>query len=348
MNLLGRKVDHILVRATNWVGDALMTTPALAALKDNFPEARLTVLAKEWVAPIYAGHPAVEAVMVLDRRGRHQGLTGLVRLAGEVRRRGFDLAVLFQNAFEAALIAWLARVPLRLGYGTDGRGWLLNPAVRLGPEDRLVHQTEYYLRLLSRAGLAARPSRPVFHLSVEARRQARKRLEELNLTGSFLLGIAPGAAYGPAKQWPASKFASTAGMILDQTGGAALVFGSRGDVEAAGLVLNLLPGRSFNLAGRTGLAEAAALIQCCGLFLSNDSGLMHVAAAVGSPLLAVFGSTDPTATGPLGDLVRVIRHPVDCSPCFRPVCPRDGHPCLDLVTAEEVAGAGLKLIERRR
>jgi len=344
VDLKSKDINKILVRSTNWVGDALLTTPALASLKDNFPQAQITVLASKWVAPVFAEHPAADEVLIFERDGRHQGLWGLKRLAGELRRRRFDLAVLFQNAIQAALIARLAGIPLRLGYNTDGRGFLLNLPIRLRPEDKQVHETEYYLRLLTRAGLKIAKTRPVFHLSTAVQAQAAARLDAQGFHETFLLGLAPGAAYGPAKQWPAERFAAAANMILAGRDGAALLFGSPKEVQVAAEVGRNLQAPFLDLAGRTGLAEAAALIKKCRLFLTNDSGLMHVAAAVGPPLVAIFGSTNPKTTAPAAERFRLIRRPPPCAPCLRPTCNQETHLCMDAVSPEEVAEAALDLL----
>ena len=322
-----------------------MTTPALAGLKKNFPQARISVLCTGWVAPIFTEHPAVAEVIIFDRENRHRGLSGLWRLTRELKKRRFDMAVLFQNAFEAALLAWLARTPLRLGYNTDARGPLLNRAVRLRPEDKKIHETEYYQQLLARSGLETINTAPVFYLSQESRFKASTRLEALDLTGEFLLGLAPGATYGPAKQWPAERFAETANMILEGTGGTALIFGSQAEADVTARVKKHLKAQALDLAGRTELGEAGALIERCCLFLTNDSGLMHVAAAVGTPLVAVFGSTNPATTSPIGDRVRVIRHQVDCSPCLKQTCDQPTHKCMELITPAEAAEAGMKLLQ---
>lgn len=345
MDLPGRSIKKILVRGTNWVGDALLTTPALTALQESFPAARISVLAKEWVAPIYGYHPGVHKVIILDRKVRHHGWVGLWRLAAELKTQAFDLAVLFQNAFEAALIVWLAGVPIRLGYNTDGRGLLLNRAIRLIPDDKQVHETEYYLRILRRAGLAASWRPPIFHLPQEFETRVAAEFPELNNQHALRLGLAPGATYGSAKQWPVDRFTGAARMLLAVRAGKALIFGSPSEADVAQRISEELGGLAVNLAGRTGLAEAAALIKRCHLFITNDSGLMHVAAAVGTPLVAVFGSTNPTTTAPVGPQVRLIRHPVDCAPCLKPVCFQARHLCMEAVTAEEVVAAGLELLD---
>ncbi len=341
----GRKIERILVRVTNWIGDALLNTPAISVLRDNFPGARISVLAKPWVAPVFAGHPAVDGIILFDRAGRHKGPAGLWLLASELRRERFDLAVLFQNAFEAALLARLAGIPLRLGYNTDGRGLLLNRAVRLTCGDKQVHETEYYLRMLKRAGLTASKTRPVFYLSREAEEQAAARLRELGLEGAFLVGLAPGAAYGTAKRWPAERFAAAADMILAGRPGAALLFGSKGEAAVTAEVAGNMKSPVFDLAGRTDLAEAAALIKLCRVFLSNDSGLMHTAAAVGTPLAAIFGPTNPVTTSPVAERFRLIRHPVGCSPCLKQECPLPERICMETVTAGEVAAEAMELLK---
>lgn len=343
--MIRKDAKKILVRGTNWVGDALMTLPALVALRRNFPSAELHVLAKPWVAPVYGENPAVDRVIMLDREAKHRGVLGLWRISQELRRESYDLAVLFQNAFQAALIVYLAGIPQRLGYNTDARGFLLNRAIRLQPDDKQVHETHYYLRILERTGLDAPYSPPIFQPSDQALRNARNTLEGLRLIGSFLLGIAPGAAFGTAKQWPAEKFAQAADVILSKTGGSALLFGSPKEAEVTARVKAAMTQPAVDLAGQTDLAGAAALIQRCQMFLTNDSGLMHLAAAVDVPLVAIFGSTNPTTTSPVSGKARLIRHEVDCSPCLKPHCDRDVHQCMDLVTPDEVVEAALDLLK---
>ena len=192
MNLSGLHIKKILVRSTNWVGDALLTTPALSSLADNFPDSEIVILVKPWAAPIFANHPAVNRIMIYDQSENHQGLVGMIRLIREIRAERFDLAVLFQNAFEAALLTFAARIPWRVGFNTDARGFLLNPSVPLYKGDKEVHQTQYYLRLLARIGLKIKDSAPVFHLSAAMREMAGLRLQALGLENSFLLGLAPG------------------------------------------------------------------------------------------------------------------------------------------------------------
>ena len=346
MELEQNNIRRILVRSTNWVGDALLTTPALASLRENFPDSHISVLAKKWVAAVFENHPAVNDVIIYDIEGRHKGWSGFLSLAREIRAKRFDLAVLFQHAFGAALLVWLARIPERVGYNTDARGFLLNRAVRYRPEDKEIHETDSYQGLISRSGLKVRLSNPVFYLPPEVEQWALNKLTEWNLDDTFILGLAPGAAYGPAKQWPQENFAKAARIILEKIPGAVFIFGSQSEAGVARGVKELLNVPAYDLTGSTNLAEAAALIKRCRLFLTNDSGLMHVGAAVGTPLVAIFGSTNPITTSPYTKKARVIRHAVDCAPCLKRECMQPRHLCMELVTPEEVAAAGLELLKQ--
>uniref|UniRef100_UPI004055D5A2 lipopolysaccharide heptosyltransferase II n=1 Tax=Candidatus Electronema sp. TaxID=2698783 RepID=UPI004055D5A2 len=335
---------NVLVRSTNWIGDAVMTTPALRTIRSNFPEARITLLALPWVADVFAACPHLDRIFIYDKQGRHRGLRGKLRLAAELRAEHFDLAILLQNAFEAALITWLARIPARAGYTTDARGLLLTHGVRKAPDIGSRHQVEYYQEMLAGLGLRRGPdelelfvSPAAAHTAVELLGQGEKRP---------VIGLNPGAAYGPAKRWPSAKYAELAARLEAETGGLIVVFGTKADQAAAEEISAAVKGRALDLTGRTSLAEAAACIARCDVFVTNDSGLMHVAAALNTPLAAVFGSTDHIATGPFSQRVTVIRHPLPCSPCLKTHCPQGHLRCMELVSVEETAQAALQLLAR--
>lgn len=339
--------DRILVRSTNWIGDVVMTLPALEALRERFPKSRITVLARPWVTPLVCAHPAVDEVLELAKgRGRVRDVLEVLRTAGQARSERFDVAVLFQNAFEAALIAWIARVPVRIGYDTDGRRFLLtHPLSRNRARARADrHQVAYYLHLIRAMGWDGIARDPRLFPTRADRAEAVQILdaEGISLNG-MRIGVAPGAAYGPAKRWPAERFARVADRAADAWHAPVLILGSEGDSRACEEVAGAMAHRAINLCGRTGLGQAVALIGLCGLFLTNDSGLMHVASALNVPTVAIFGSTDPVATGPKGTGVRVVRNPVDCSPCFRPVCPTDFR-CMLGITPERVWGEAKQLL----
>ncbi|PKN35565.1 MAG: lipopolysaccharide heptosyltransferase II [Deltaproteobacteria bacterium HGW-Deltaproteobacteria-19] len=332
-----RAIRRLLVRGTNWIGDAILTLPAMAAIREGMPEARITVLAKPWVGEVYRICPHADEVLTFQEPGIHAGVPGRLRLARDLRGMGFDGAILLQNAIEAALVTLLAGIPVRAGYNTDARGLLLTSSVRRSREILRVHQSRYYLEMVRALGFPPPdPATPLLVPPVEYGDLAEKVLRERGCDPDApLAGIAPGAAYGPAKRWYPDRFAAVADSLADEFGARILVFGSAGDRDSTEAVQAGARTRLVDLAGRTSLREALALISRCRIFVSNDSGLMHVAAALGIPTVAIFGSTNPVTTGPMGPRFSVIRRPMDCSPCLRETCPEDFR-CMSAITAEDV------------
>ena len=329
----------LLVRATNWLGDAVMSIPALRAIRAVFPEWRITVLARPWVADLYAREEFCDRIVRYDRNGDHGGLGGKWRLAAELRGDQYDCAILLQNAFDAALLAWLARIPRRIGYARDGRGFLLTDAVSLpGPNDIPKHQRFYYLELLRRAGLIRQlPESADIRLAGASRAATagRDQWRQRGLPANRWIGVSPGAAFGGAKRWLPERFAEAASRLSSDLDADVAVFGSAAEAELCRLVAGQVGPRAHNLAGRTTLAEFIDLAATCSLYLTNDSGPMHVATALGVPTIAVFGATDDHATGPSGSWARVVRQPVDCSPCLLRECPID-HRCMTRVDTARV------------
>jgi heptosyltransferase-2 len=320
--------DRIVIRATNWLGDAVMSLPAIRAVRAAFPRAHLAVLARPWVAGLYSRESAIDRVII------YPGLRwSFIR---QLRAERFDCAILLQNAFEAALVARLAGVPRRIGYNRDARACLLTDAVPLPlPGEIPRHERFYYLELLRRAGIIERlPDSDAIRLTGWGDR------------GGDTIGISPGAAYGNAKQWLPERFAETALRL----GGPVAVFGSAGERPLCETVTELIRkggGAAHNYAGETSLAEFIERAAACRLFLTNDSGAMHIASALGVPTVTVFGATDDTTTGPTGPLARVVREPVDCSPCLLRECPID-HRCMIRVTVEQVVQAATLLMPEAR
>lgn len=341
---------NILVRGTNWVGDAVMTLPAVSALAAAFPQSRLSVLARPWSAGVYEHHDRVAEVIGHDRDGAHRGLLGRVKLSGQLKRHGFDLAVLFQNAFEAALVTFLAGVPNRWGYARDGRSLLLTKAIELEPADHFIHESFYYLNILERACVPAPFCLPRLIPKPEASLEAGRLLREAGAkAGEFVLALAPGAAFGSAKRWPVENFAEAARLVLDKVAGGgrglALILGGKGEAGVAAELAALLPGRAMDMAGRTSLAISLGLLDRADLMLTNDSGLMHLGGALSVPLAAAFGPTNPLTTAPLGRS-RLVRSPVSCSPCLKRECPLPSRLCFDGVTPELMAAEALSMIEK--
>jgi heptosyltransferase-2 len=337
-------IGRILIRGTNWIGDVVMTLPAVAAIRKRWPGAQIHVLAKPWVAEIYRRSPDVDGIIVFQEPGSHAGIKGKWRLAAEIRSGRFDCAILLQNAIEAAILAWLAGIPLRAGYNSDGRGALLTHSVRRTKAIRQVHQIDYYLEMVRALGCLATERSVVLLPGSNEPDTVRNLFNQYGIeSGRPLIGIAPGAAYGPAKKWFPERFASVADRLIDETGAQAILFGSGNDKESASAVARNARHPMIDIAGKTNLSEAMALIAKCKLFLSNDSGLMHVAGALGIPTVGIFGSTNPATTSPVGKKSMVIHHDVQCSPCLKQVCPTDFR-CMDLISVEEVYSNARELL----
>jgi heptosyltransferase-2 len=326
-------VSKLLVRATNWLGDAVMSLPAIRMIREIFPQAHLAVAARPSVADLYARESAIDQVLVCTE-GRRAA-------AARLREERFDCAILLPNSFDAALTAWMAGIPERVGYARDGRSFLLTRAIPVPePGDIPRHERFYYLELLRHAGwLEHFPPAETIRLDAidTARAAGERRLAALGIHGTAI-GISPGAAFGGAKRWLPERFAEAARKLS----GAVLVFGARSERDICEQVASAIGAR--NLAGETSLSEFIELAAACRLFLTNDSGAMHVASALGVPTVAVFGATDDTTTGPTGPFARVVREHVECSPCLLRECPID-HRCMTRVTVDSVAAAALQLWE---
>lgn len=343
---------RILIRATNWVGDAVMCVPALAEIRRRFPDARITLLARPWVAGLY-DNALIDDIIPYNLARGAADLPGKWRLARQLHKMDFDCAILLPNAFEAAALVWAARIPTRIGYARDGRGVLLSdPIAPPKPGEIPAHQRFYYLELLRRSGLIDRipevdairlPNIP--HLV----QRGHNLFIAKHLEGTWI-GVSPGAAFGSAKRWLPDRFAAAAIELARETGAGVAVFGSSDERVlcehvCAAVAAENIPAHNF--AGETSLDEFVALAATCIAFLTNDSGAMHVASALGVPTVTVFGATDHVATGPTGPLARIIREPVECSPCLLRECPID-HRCMTAIPASRVAQEASELIQLRQ
>lgn len=341
-------VNRIVVRGPNWIGDAVMCEPALAALRRRFPDAEVTLLVKPAVAELFTGHPAISKILVYDDRGQHAGLTGKWRLAQTLRRGRFDLAILFQNAFEAALLAFLAGIPRRYGYGTDGRRLLLSEPITRPARGAIAHQVQYYLGMLRQLGCEHTPAPPRLVLFHEEDTAMARRLAAAGISGAeLLIGLNPGSTYGGAKRWLPERFAETADRLAGQFNAKVLIVGARGEEPLAQAIAARIKARTVVLSGKTSVRELMAAVKRCAVFLTNDTGPMHIAAAFGVPVVAVFGPTDWRTTAPFGSGHAVVRQPVDCAPCLLRECPID-HRCMERVTVEEVHQAAVVQLASRR
>ncbi len=341
------QIRRVLIRGVNWVGDAVMTTPAIAGIRRTFPRARISLLVRPWVAGVFQGNPHIDEVLLYDREGRHRGVSGLLRLAQELRGSRFDLAVLLQNAFEAALLAFLARIPRRVGYNTQGRGFLLtHVAVRDRSATRL-HHVDYYQTLLREFGWLEGDGVPTIYLGSDVQERAGALLTGEGVRPEeALVAFNPGSTYGSAKRWPADRYAALADRLVEGLRVRVLLTGAQGDAAVARAVRSLSRYPQFitDLTGRTDIQVLAAVLKRCAAVVTNDTGAMHIGAAVNLPVIAIFGPTDPGATSPVGRYL-LVRHPVPCSPCLLRECPID-HRCMTGISVDEVFSAVLNEYER--
>ena len=365
------KPRRILVRGVNWLGDAVMTTPALLRLREAHPPAHIALLAQGKLAELWRGHEAVNEVIVFEKAH------GTVALAKRLRAGQFDTALVLPNSFRSAFEVWLAGIPRRAGYGGRGRALLLNELVprrlsetamhkRSVPEiKRLIegtcrdrqsfaqeaHQLFDYLHLAAALGAKPEAIAPRLFISEEEKTEFRARWN-IGAKGP-ILGLNPGAEYGPAKRWPADRFIEAARLISTQVKCEWLIFGGKADTATASEIETALRGARpdtavLNLSGMTNLRELCAGLSLCEAVLTNDTGPMHLAAALGAKVVVPFGSTSPELTGPglPGDKRhRLLLGQAQCAPCFRRECPVDFR-CMLSIPPEAACEAVLSLLRR--
>jgi heptosyltransferase-2 len=347
-----KAIKRILVRGPNWLGDAVMCEPALRGLQKLFPDAQIALLVKPAVADLFVGHPVMADVLTYDTTGRHAGISGKWLLAGQLRRQGFDLAVLFQNAFEAAFLTFLAGVPRRYGYATDGRSLLLSDPVAVPDRRTLVHQVRYYWDLLQPLGLTGDPPAPELVVSPEEEQAMAGRFAQGGLTATdVVVGINPGSTYGGAKRWLPERYAEVTERLCrtiresreQQVG--VVIFGATGEERLGQEIAARLSSRSLVLSGATTIRELMAAVKRCAMLLTNDTGPMHIASAFQVPVVAIFGPTDWRTTSPFGSAHAIVRQPVDCAPCLLRECPID-HRCMTRVSVDQVYEAATEQLTR--
>jgi len=363
---------RIVVRGVNWLGDAVMTLPALVRLREQFPKARISILTHEKLEELWRGQAVVDEVITFAKGD------SVLKVAGILHGEEFDLALVLPNSPRSALEPWFARIPERIGYARSGRNWFLTQAVpsrpgrvqmkkrtlseirgliKLSSEATSIpetaHQIHEYLHLAAALGASPVPLAP--YLKVTDSEMATTRanvlggwLKESGISAPVtLLGLNPGAEYGPAKRWPAENFAATAREVCRRVPNAVwLAFGGPGDAKVCADIERLANGRVLNLAGKTTLRQLMALLKSCRVVLTNDSGPMHLAAALGTPVVVPFGSTSPELTGPglPGDSRHAIfRSPTPCAPCFLRECPIDFR-CMTGITVNRVVDAVLERV----
>jgi lipopolysaccharide heptosyltransferase II len=320
-----------------------MALPALRAVRSRFADAQIAVVARPYVAELYREQGICDRLFPYDPRGEHAGLAGRERFAKELRGERFDVALLLQNAFDAAWLAWRAGIPRRIGYARDARSLLLTkgvPVPRIG--EIPAHEQFYYLELLRRVGWLDKLNGEKhirLNLSAESQRQGKQQLLASGARENALrVAIGAGASYGSAKCWPPERFAQVADRLITQFAADVILFGTAGERQVSAAIAGAMRGVPVDLVGKTSVVELPALLSHCHLFIGNDSGAMHVAAAVGLPVVGVFGPTDPHGTAPVTPHCTIVQERPYCSPCFLRRCPTD-HRCMRRISPDVVAEA---------
>jgi heptosyltransferase-2 len=336
-------MQGILIIAPNWIGDAVMTQPLLATLKTQYPQSKIDVLASTWVAPIYRA--CSEVSEVIEAKFAHKQLQWGLRkqIAKELQAKNYQACFVLPNSFKSALIPWLANIPFRIGYRGEMRYGLINVALENPSKVNRPPMVEHYLALSQalkeqKESLLS-TSRPTLNVSALAKQAVEKKLASASINPNSIFVFCPGAEYGPTKRWPADHFAKLARGLIEQNANAQIMLlGSKSDQniaqniqKQADLQLNV-----HNWCGSTSLDEAIALIGMARAVVSNDSGLMHIAAALKTPQAAIFGSSDPAHTPPLSERAQVIWLNLPCSPCHKKECPLGHLRCLNDILPEQV------------
>lgn len=338
--------DRVLIKAPNWLGDLVMTLPALRALRVAYPQARLAVLVRRELAGLYDGCRWIDRVVPYSVAPGVRGIADRARLIGELRGGRYDLAVVLPKSFESVFWVWLAGIPRRAGFRSDGRSWMLTNGVPL-PRLRRGHQSGDYLDLLRNGlGVAA-----IDDQRLEVAQHHREQMESwLAARGGAgpLIAMAVSAAYGPAKEWPEGRYVGLIERLESRYGVRCVLVGAPGERERCRRVAQASAASPIVAAGETTVGQLVALLSLCDGFAGNDSGAMHVAAAVGIPTVGVFGSTDPERTGPRGRCVAVVRRPLACSPCLERTCRYGHYDCLNAITVDAVEGQLVALGALRR
>ena len=338
--------SKILIRVPNWLGDTMMATPTVSAIRKMLPKAKLSILAKPVFSTFWKEYPGVDEVIGLEK-----GFGGFRRTVSNLKQKQFDAALIMPTSLSSAFLAFAAGVPIRIGWGGEGREIFLTHIVPR-PQPRKKHLVWEYLEL-AQNGLETKISDKTVRLYSSIPQEAVRGLRQVWAdTGvpdkKAYIALAPGATYGPAKRWPLTYWKGLINRLLQERGESLLIMGG---LEEEAYLRPLLEGlnpsnlkRLHLLAGRTTTTILAAMLSKCKLLVTNDTGPMHVAAAVGTPTVSIFGSSSPAWTRPFGLGHEVIYKHLECSPCFQSTCPI-GYKCLNAVTVEEVYGAALQKLK---
>lgn len=326
---------RIIVRMPNWLGDLVMAAPILTDLRHHWPEAKITAMCQGTLGTVIQEDPHIDELLNFKRPKGWSRLQAREEIITPLNQGRYDLGILLTNSLSSAYWFWRGNVQNRLGFASHCRSWLLNYPIPFPEKRKDQHLVITYKTLLEPLGIPVSETPPSLYLSHLEQKTAREKLASYGVQSSdVLIGINPGAAYGSAKCWLPERFKELSHRLLTVANVKIMFFGDKNGTPLVDAICADLPSSVINMAGKTTLRELMALIQCCSLFLTNDSGPMHVASALGIPLIALFGSTSDTATGPYNG-GRVIHKRVPCSPCYRRECPIDFR-CMTRIGVQEV------------
>jgi lipopolysaccharide heptosyltransferase II len=333
------KPFRILIRSSNWLGDAVMSVPAVRAIKGGRPDIHVTIAAPEKVAAMWKLIPEVDAIIPLPEGS----LLSVVRLLKQ--QMPFDVAILFPNSLRVALESWLSGIPRRVGYRGHCRNWLVNQIVREPRKPRPPeHHSLRFLRIARECGAETEKTSNVQRATSNSQLSDSNQPSPIN-HHPLKIGLCPGAEYGPAKRWLPERFAEAAAKITEQSSAQWILLGTKNDAAMGEQIAAAIGDHCVNRIGQTTLDQLIDELRQCRLLLTNDTGTMHLAALLDVPVVAVFGSTEPRLTGPLGNGHTILRHHVECSPCFLRECPIDFR-CMKAVNTDEVAEAVLSMLAK--
>jgi heptosyltransferase-2 len=332
----------IVVRAPNWIGDSILALPSLTSLKEHDPQAQIWVAAHGWVKDLFSLISWIEGVIPLPDVDSYKKMRASARTLQE---QEFDVGLLLTNSFASALLFTVAKIPQRWGYKKDGRGLLLTRGVAAMDRGAPFHQVQYYLNLIAGLGITPSPPQLSIPLTQEHKNRAKSTLLSLHVDPEApLIILNPGAFYGSAKRWLASRYAELASLLQERKGATVLIIGSAEEVVLAESIAASAAKKPVILSGKTSLPELAGITHEADLFITNDSGPLHIANALNTPVVALFGPTDPRHTGPFHAPSCVIQKQVPCWPCWYRECPFD-HRCMMKISTEEVYQACQKFLE---
>lgn len=340
MLLKPEQMKRVVVRGTNWVGDAVMTVPALRELRRLLPDSHITLATRSWARGLFEGAEFIDDILVSDDRG----LLAVPRQAREWRNAHFDLAVIFTNSFASALVPFLARIPFRFGYATESRGSLFSLPLPLPEWRNSRHEIFYYLNIIRGLEQAlgktsdTQESTPNVSLNLSSERVLRGQdlLRSAGVNKSRpIVALCPGSINSRAKRWSAERFAAVGDQLIGELDAHVLLIGSEAELEISEDVKRFMKDQPVVLTGRTSLSELVDVLSQVDLLITNDTGPAHIAAALGRKTLVIFGPTNPLTTRPFSESAEMFREPPDCAPCMLRDCPID-HRCMTAITAEQV------------